>query len=39
MEQPKSYESREKAQYVLEMNKNWFSKNKILLRQKFEFIK
>lgn len=39
MEQPKSYESREKAQYVIEMNKNWFSKNKILLRQKFEFIK
>ena len=39
MEQPKSYESREKAQYALEMNKNWFTKNKIKLRQKFEFIK
>ena len=29
MEQPKSYESREKAKYALEMNKNWFTKNKI----------
>jgi uncharacterized membrane protein (UPF0127 family) len=39
MENPKkTYQSREPAQYALEVPRGWFAKNKISLGQKFEFV-
>jgi len=39
VEIPKTYQSKKPAKYVLEMNKGWFSKNKIPLKSKFSFVK
>lgn len=38
-EHPPAYPSAKPAMYALEMSKGWFTKNKIKLGQKFEFIK
>jgi len=36
---PPTYNSRKPAKFALEVNINWFSKNKIKLGQKFRFLK
>lgn len=38
MEKPESYSSGVPAQYVLEVNQNWFEKNKIQTGQTFSFV-
>lgn len=38
VEQPKTYQSKGPAQYVLEMPKNWFKKKNIKKGAKFEFL-